>query len=332
MSPRAPGDPIPKELVRDLRLKHNLSQDEFAQRLGVRGGKSVVSAWEGGRAPCEGPVAELVLALFAGKNAGANVAQLLQEAERIWRRAPTHRDSWRQLTAVPEDAIEIERAKFVKLFPEAALPHEQHAHGFPTVELHANVYGLTADGWVGSVPFERERAPHWIWALKRTGEVYYREVPWEETPGAVTIGQIQVWSLLALTLKTVFLLRRVAKICKFPDALPYTLQLDMEGVADRGLVAFRRIPMTPKSRGFYPVDEPRRSSPENHVRASVRTSIGAMNSNPLGVGYDLVGEMALLLRPDLASADVLADQLRRAHAQDREHQYRFLGFLDSILK
>jgi DNA-binding transcriptional regulator YiaG len=42
---RQPGEPLSSDLVKAIRLRHKLSQDEFAARLGLRGGKSVVSGW-----------------------------------------------------------------------------------------------------------------------------------------------------------------------------------------------------------------------------------------------------------------------------------------------
>ena len=264
-----------------------------------------------------------------------NVAQLIGEAERTWRRATTYGDSWRQITAVPEMPTQIDRATFASLFPGAEIPDEEHSYGFPPTAagLSSRAYGISPDGWVGAIPVEPERAPRWIWAVKRGGDFYYREVPWEDEPSTSTKGHIHVGSILQIALCTVFFLRNLAKRCAFPDTLPYTLQFDAEGVSGRGLVGYRPIPQSQLLPGFHPVDEPRTLSSGNHLSVSVRATIGEMKTDPLAVGYGLVGELALVLRPDLVEPSKLKDQLRRRHAQDVEGpRIRFLGFLDGVLK
>jgi hypothetical protein len=263
------------------------------------------------------------------------MARLVEEAERTWRRAPTYRDGWRQCSAIPETSTQIELAKFAKLFPGVEIPPDQHAHGFPTIDhgLPPNVYGIGPGGWYGAIPIERERAPQWIWALKRNAEFFYREAPWEEQSGSVTMGHIHVGSLLQITLSTIFFLGRLAKKCSFPASMTYSIQLDMEGVGGRGMVGYRRIPISSNARGFFPIDEPQGLSSENHLCVLTQTNVGELQTEPLTVGYRLVGELALLLRPDFADPSALEDQLRRRRRQDDDgSKIRFLGFLDSLLK
>src|SRR5580704_8935611 len=99
MSERTYGAPISKEMVRALRERAGLSQEALAARLGLAG-KAVVSGWETGRTACEGPVAELIMYLFAADTSRTFV-EINNTAESTWRRAGTWHDTWRQVAAVP---------------------------------------------------------------------------------------------------------------------------------------------------------------------------------------------------------------------------------------
>jgi len=91
--------------LKAIRLRHDLSQDEFAARLGLRGGKSVISGWETGRTKCEGPAAELILKLF-GESQSDVEPLLLSEADKEWKRAGNNfLSSWRQIAIIRSRSV-----------------------------------------------------------------------------------------------------------------------------------------------------------------------------------------------------------------------------------
>ena len=98
---RRPGDPLPSELVRELRERRGFTQEQLAETLGVRGGKAVVSGWETGRTSCEGPAAELLLHLLGGGRS-LELTTLASEVESIWARAKDKIAAWRQVLVVPD--------------------------------------------------------------------------------------------------------------------------------------------------------------------------------------------------------------------------------------
>jgi serine/threonine-protein kinase HipA len=328
-APRQPGDPLPKELVRELRQRNGLSQDELAQRLGLKGGKSVISGWENGHSRCEGPAAELLLRLFPEDTAAPEVASLLTEVEHLWKRAGNYVDVWRQAVAVPRGRAQIDRAEFARLFPGTEIPPREIVHGFPFVDLGVShdVYGISPRGWTGIIPSEPDRPPAYLWTLGRDARFAYRERIWEDAPTAVTAGHTHLGSLFQLSLSVTYFLHRLFGKCRFDRELQYTLQLDLEGIRGRGLVGYRKDRTYPD----LTLDDPPRTAVENHLKASIATTVGAIEDDPLLVGIELVGEIALLLRPDLAVDSILEDQLRRRHFELGRSGLPWLGFLDRKL-
>lgn len=330
MRTRQPGDPVPGETIREVRRRYRLSQDELARRLGIKGGKSVISGWENGHSTCEGPVAELLLLLF-GENPTPAAALVLQEAmDAEWRRAGTFIASWRQISAAPTSAFEIDSTSFASLFPGVEIPHEEHAHGFPFIdhELPREVYGRS-ERWVGVIPVEKERPPAYLWMLGRDAAFSYRENLWEEQPTSITGGQTHVGSLLHLALALTFFLQRLFERLSPAADLQFHLQMDLEGMANRGVASYRL------DRPFPDVSltAPDRKSVENHVSGWIKTSAHAIATNPLGIGLELTSDVVGRLRPEIASRRILEEQLRRRHVEDVRlgTSIRFLGFLDRIL-
>jgi DNA-binding XRE family transcriptional regulator len=216
VSQRQPGDALPAKLVKDIRVLHGLSQDDFAQRLGVRGGKSVISGWETGRTRCEGPAAELILKVF-GESGPDGAPSLLNAVELVWKRAGNHMPAWRQILVVP-DKLSVDRHVFEGLFPGTEIPPEQHVHGFPFIGhghgLPDDVYKLEPDGWTGVVPHEVDRPPSYFWQLQRNGAFIYRERIWEDDPMAITGGNIHFGAQFNLVIPAVFFYRRLAERCR----------------------------------------------------------------------------------------------------------------------
>lgn len=323
---RKPGEALPSELVREIRLRHHLSQEDLALRLGLKGGKSVISGWETGRATCEGPAAELLLLLFGEESTSPQMAALLADVDAEWKRARNYLDTWRQISAAPERNLSIDRAVFDKLFPGVAIPPGQHAHGFPMLDYDApaNVYRIGKVGWTGVVPVEKERAPYYLWTLRRGGQFVHRERTGEDDPMSVTGGHTHIGSLLEIALATTYFLRRLAERCGFEPGLVYRIQLDMEGMMNRGVVGYRRD----RERWDFAIDRPTRLSAENRMSASISRTVADLKVKPTEAGLALVAELVSSLRPDLATFDALQEQLiRRVAVDSSPGRIGYLGFL-----
>ena len=301
MSERTHGAPLAKEVVRALRERAGLSQEALANRLGLAG-KAVVSGWETGRTSCEGPAAELLLHLFAA-DTSRSFGELSALAEATWRRAATWCDTWRQISAVPETPLAIERDVFANLFPGVAAPSERGARGFPFVELAgAPVFGIGSTGWSAAIPHERDRAPRYLWQLDRAGGFLYREVPWEEDLRASrTAGHTHVGSLLELAAATTAFLRRLALTARTDRDARHVLRLDLEGMHGRGIAS-----IDPKTRT---TDLPKMVSNEHSIQASMSVTMQSIVDSPLAISTALVAELLLSIRPELAPVEQLSAQL-----------------------
>jgi serine/threonine-protein kinase HipA len=325
---RQPGEPLSSDLVKAIRLHNDLSQDEFAARLGLRGGKSVVSGWETGRTKCEGPAAELILKLFGESQSDAE-PPLLSEADKVWKRVDNNfLSSWRQIAIIPLAVQSVAREAFVHLFPGVEIPPAQYAHGFPFVDQRLpGIYRLDETGWMGTVPVERNRPPHYFWSLKRDGAFVYREHRWEDDALSVTEGHIHFGAQFNITMAGVFFYKRLIERLRFDPERKVQLRLDLEGIEGRGVVAYQ----SGRPANDFTLDEPRGLSPKNHASFIVGSNCREIVEKPLQVGLALVGEFALALRPDLASGEALEEQLRKQHrGDDNGNNIRFLGFLDEI--
>jgi transcriptional regulator with XRE-family HTH domain len=321
---RQTGKALSKELVRGMRERAGMTQDELAERLGLAG-KAIISGWETGRTTCEGPAAELILHLLGGGGTSRAFGELDELTEATWRRSGNWVDSWRQVSAVPDASIVIERDKFATIFPHASIPHEGHVHGFPFVDygLPAEVFGISAIGWSGAIPIERNRSPRYAWHLTRTSEFAYRETPWELARDSITKGHTHVGSLLQLALCTTVFLGRLAERAGLDRDVQYELRLDLEGMEGRGVAV---------ALGHWnQCDNPRPISSDNHIHAGIKLPLGKIASEPLASAYALVGELMLLLRPDFSTTSALERQLRARIKSDAEHNLRFLAFADDLL-
>jgi transcriptional regulator with XRE-family HTH domain len=327
---RRPGAALSADLVKSLREKAGLTQERLAERMGISG-KAVISGWETGRTTCDGPTAELLLRLLGTRDSSELSAELENLTESVWRRTGSSGswgDTWRQVSAVPEIAVDIDRDRFVALFPDAALPPKEHVHGFPFVSygLPANVFGLGNNGWVGVIPVEDDRMPHYMWCFTRNASFAYREIPWEISRNSIVVGgHTHVGSLLEIVGSTTFFLQRAAPRAKLDMSLNVTLRLDMEGMKGRGIVGAL-------DRYEHAIDDPKRISPDAHVQVAITRSLADIVADPLAATFALVGEAALLLRPDLASTTALKKQLRaRVLFDQKSKNMRFLGFADAFI-
>lgn len=322
-SRRRTGAPLSKELVRALRERSGLTQDELAEQLGLAG-KAIISGWETGKTTCEGPAAELLLRIVGGADASRSLVEIDALTEATWRRAGNWIDTWRQVAAVPAATAVIERNAFATLFPGAEIPPEGHVHGFPFVNhgLPHSVFGISATGWSGSIPAERNLSPRYAWHLTRNAEFSYRETPWELDRDSVTGGHTHVGSLLEIALCTTVFLGRLAERARLEREHDYELRLDLEGMQGRGISA---------ASGEL-ADRPPMTSTDSHVHAMVRFTLGKIIDEPLDAAFALVGELMLLLRPDLAATEALKKQLRARLRSDAKNRSRFLAFAEDLVR
>ncbi len=304
-----------------------MSQDAFAQTLGVRGGKAVISNWENGHSACEGPAAELLLHLYVGTPVRFSTMAFAQEVDALWNRAGAALPTYRQILAVPETPTRIAPEVFPALFPDVAIPSEEHQHGFPFIDagLPPGVYGVAPSGWFGSIPRERDRAPLYLWLLKDHAQFGFRERVWEEdtlhNQGGLQ-GHTHVGSLLTLSLCTTFFLARLAARCGFDQNLRYALRYDQRGMRDRGIMSFARgAPLGEVLEG------PGTLCRQDELSASVSASVGELLDRPDAVALNLVRESVYMLRPDLASDAELRAQLKARLAVDETSRRPLLGFV-----
>lgn len=253
------------------------------------------------------------------------VQQIDELTEATWRRVKNWGGTWRQIAAVPVATTVIDRNAFATLFPEVAIPHQGHVHGFPFVNhggLPYNVFGISATGWSGSLPVERDHSPDYAWHLTRNAEFSYRERPWELERNSVTGGHTHVGSLLEISLCTTVFLGRLAKQARLERELDYELRLDLEGMQGRGISTatgerFDRVPTT---------------SADSRVHAMVRLPLGKIIDEPLDAAFALVGELMLLLRPDLATTEALEKQFQARLQSDAKSPHRCLAFADDLVR
>lgn len=287
---------------------NRMTQDQLAERLGVRGGKPVISGWETGRTQCEGPAAEFLLHLMGRANAAFAAAGLRTAMNAEWERTgqPTRR--WRQLACVPETAIAIEAPTFVNLFPDASI--ENGTHGFPFSRgFLRNCIGIRPDGWVGSIPEARTDQPTYLWMLRRDLSFADRARFWEDSPESVTAGHVDVGYELLHALETVLLMRRIATT-KPPMQVDFrfTFYLDLAGVRGRGLVDATQ-PLEPRE--FV------RTWAEDEVHASISVSGDEVYEAPLDVATRLVSSLAGQLGEDFVSDRSLKAVLK--HRRNDQH-------------
>lgn len=321
---RRPGDPLPAAQVKQLRDELGLTQSEFAERLGIRGGKSVISNWENGRATCDGPVAELVLLLLGSRSLSLGMTHLAEDMEHRWTEYQPHYPYWRQVTIVPIDDVRIARDDLLTLFPDAAVPSAHHAHGFPFVDVSGTQpFSLVADGWVGALPFNRGTPISYLWRFSANGGFAYREKIWEAGQElGPTSGNVFVGALFDLVAPAFELYRRLGRRLGWSQ-MRLAARLDLSGVRGRGLCDYR--PNSDIIRG------PDRVSSDERWNCEVALPLPA---DPAGVAANaiaLISELAMTVRPAIAGSTALLEQLRIHWRRDRaEPTYPRLRFLESI--
>jgi serine/threonine-protein kinase HipA len=265
----------------------------------------------------------LILRLFASEDTAST--PVTERLERLWRRAGNFVPAWRQIAIIPEPGPPIDRATYATLFPGTEIPPDQHPHGFPFVGhgLPDDVFRLDAGGWTGIVPTEATRPPHYVWLLDRTGAFAYRERIWEDDPLSVTKGHIHLGSQFNLAIPALFFFRRLARRSQLDSTRACRLQIDLEGIANRGMVAYRQD----RSVDDFAIDEPKGATTSNHLTSSLEARIAEIVSDPKAVAISLVGEVVLAMRPDLASDSALSEQLLRRQRQDGGGTFNYLGVL-----
>jgi transcriptional regulator with XRE-family HTH domain len=310
---RQPGDPIPPDIIKEFRTVNRLTQEQLANRLGVRGGKPVISGWETGRTVCEGPAAEFLLHLMGRANVAFSAAGLRVAMNAEWERTGQPTGRWRQLSCVPESAIEIEPQNFVKLFPDAAI--DNGSHGFPFAKgMLQSCTGIRPDGWVGSIPTARTDQPTYLWMLRRDLSFADRARAWEDDPGSVTAGNVDVGYELLHALETALFIRGLATHePPMPEDIRFTFYLDLAGVHGRGLVD------ATQPRGPH---EYVRTWAEDEAHASISVSASEIYRTPIDVAIQLVSALAAQLGDEFTS-----DVSLRLVLKNRKRDLHFVQIL-----
>lgn len=325
---RHPGDPIPGALIREIRQREGLTQEQFARRVGVRGGKGVISGWE--RSGCDGPAAELILLLFGGTPEQARMSDLVEATNVAWGNGyPT----WYDVTAALTGGRELSARTFAELFPSAALANDERRFGFPFVPgagLPNEVLGLGANGWVGRIPAERDRPAAYYWRFTRQCTFVLREKAWEVDSLSSTGGHLHVGSLLEQAAGLIFFARKLSAKLGLSASDRWLFGVHVGGIRGRGVVATRDHD---SSGAILSIGGPERVATDDRAGGSRSVSVEDLDNTPLTTVYDIVGEAVLDLAPSLAKQRVLEKQLLLRHVMDqrmRGHD-RHLAFLDAFL-
>lgn len=331
---RKPGDPLPPDFVKRVRQEAGLSQDAFAARLGLRGGKVTISGWETGRATCEGPVAELIVLMFGGKAEDTKIRQIRERMDTFWNRGATPLTSWRQVMMFPaNDGMEIPEEVFGKLFPDAALPEEQVAHGFPMhcIPQAAQFYGRADDMWRGEIPLwgADARPAHYLWFFNNGSQFAYREYMWDLEPVNITNGNVSLPQLLVRAQHVCHFGRRVYEIVGLSEETRIVLAMELAGVRGKAVVPMvapgRYNAMPPPFQPGLLLDDT--------LSGQIVTTVGQLHKDTVGQGIRLIMAAVKQVNPQLASGDVLEEQLKMQVQYDQGlPDLRMLTFMDEWLQ
>jgi len=327
---RSPGDPLPAALVRELRNRSGLTQSEFAQVLGLKGRRATVSAWErDDGTPCDGPVAELILRMFAPPRMGPVAESLVTKADAIWRRhgGPLH--PYRELAFSPSNVAEMPVSDIGSLYEDTALPREQVQYGFPLNVTHNRRNAVaTVDGWVGVLPRQAAESPaKYLWLLDRKWQFLHREYAYEAgDPARWPWQNLGIGFLLRLAAQATFFLKRLYTRAGLEASTVVTGRYHLVGAEGRGFL------FEPMSTRFVRV--PPADVASTHVLTGrLDTTVGALTSDPVVAALELTADLVARLDLDAAAGSKLREHLVRLHTHDLAQGAgsREMGFLDDIL-
>lgn len=320
-TPRRPGDALSPDQVKLFRKEAGLSQDEFAELLGLRGGKGSVSGWETGRAPCEGPVAELILLRFGRNTEDVLAAAIREQAQSIWTRAGQPLSLWRQVVAYPQALEPFSLEKLRQAVPDAKLERPETEEDFPFLQVSGlQVAGLSHRGWVGVVPTEQQRDPQYLWIVDDQARFLYRERLWEDNAMSPFHGTVAVHALIRLALKTTTFLGRLYQMLGVQDDVNVTLSFEIEGMYDRG---FARPSILARALVAH-------RWKESSLAALHRTTVGELRKSPLESGMTLVSKTVSTLDTDMAERSALEDLLEAMLKGDWTGPDRDLAFVRKL--
>jgi hypothetical protein len=252
------------------------------------------------------------------------------DIDRRWSVANQNNKAWRQISIAPDSDYVIDRDAFLRLLPEAALTEEEHAHRFPFTEVNGRpVYGFVDQSWQGAIPNTPEEPPSYLWRLQRDGGFAYRERLWEvdqilDPP----YGHVILGSLFDIAVPALAFYSRVARV--WQPRMDLLISMELHGIRNRG-IAFDLGSDRP-SFGDFAVDEPRRVSMEDGMRAEIHSPIPTTIGEVVKASISIVGELILPLRPESARDDVLTAQLniRREREKQARTPYPRLGVLAKL--
>ena len=320
---REPGDGLPGSYIRQLRKSAGLTQDEFARRIGLKGGKSTISNWENGRTECEGPAAELILLLFGGKPGDVFVQALRERARTVWERDDHPVQQWRQIVRYSGSGP-VPLEPFFELFPKAAIPTEESIHGFPFYEIYGEkCVGFEQDMWRSVVP-SKGGNPSYLWFFDRRKQFLYREHQWEVKPMSVTKGHLQFGEMVSLAQRTTFFLKRVYERLQTTSE-EITLILEAGGMEDRGIGYYSDIRFIPYSDPIFV--PPEKVWSQDTIVGKLTTTTEAIVEDPKQVGLSLAAEFIGQWDPRMTKQAFLDDVLEKQLILDLGSSIRRLKFL-----
>jgi transcriptional regulator with XRE-family HTH domain len=322
MKDRRQGDPITPDQVKLLREELGMTQSEFADRLGVRGGKSVISTWENGRAACDGPAAELILLLLGSNSLSLGMASLREDMEQYWTDSEEVYSNWRQVAIIPIDEPVISRDQMLSLFPSAALPSDEYAHGFPFVNVSGiQPFSLIADGWMGSLPHNRPVPISYLWRFTSRGGFAYREKLWEigQELGP-TGGHVFVGALFEIVAPAFEFYRRLGLRLGW-NVMRLSARLDVAGVRGRGIASY--------ANSYNDISLPERVSFEDKWASTTKVPLPTDQVDVIASSIALIGPVVASVRPEIAKSDQLFKQLIARCSRERKDRskYPHLAFL-----
>ena len=286
-------------ILKSLREERGLNFQQWADLLGIPGGRSTVHGWESGNSICQGVYARLVQLTTGYQKAALDLTKARVEVDGLWMRAGgTPYKVYRQMAFAFEPQPEVPLSRFLTLASRAQLTDPRPDNCFPLLDgpFEAAV-ARSRQGWRFVVPTSASEAPAYIWVLKPELSFVYREKAWEDTALAITRGDVDASYTVLHALQSILFALSVSKAEMLPDDTVMILRLEVGGVTGRRFVDRDR----PDCRGFSWAEE------SQVAELRVRFDEG----DPIEAAIELVSQLATPANPALAAPTTLRDICRR---------------------
>jgi DNA-binding transcriptional regulator YiaG len=309
-------DRIEGHVVRMLRQERGLSQEQFAEWIGIPGGKSTVSGWEKGNSVCQGLAARVLQLQTGHQKMALALLEARLEADALWRRTGgTPYTVYRQMAFAFEPQPSIETAQFLTVLPRAQVCGQHPDSAFPLMDgPYAAAVTRSRNGWRFVVPIPAAEAPACLWLLKQDLRFVCRDMAWESTPSALTRGHIDASFTVLHAARACLFARKLARTEALQTDSQVLLRLDLGGVGGRHFVDRDSL----GCRGF--------PWAEDLQFAELRVPLTELTADPLDVAIKLVSELAIHADPEVAAPQRLREICERDRKSgDRPHWERLMG-------